>query len=137
MDNWSTVNPNDPAIQYSITPILQNSSNPTIHLSINPLFMKHEIIKRTFVVVAYDIADDKRRALLHRRLKRFGLGVQYSVFECVLDPDRRREMKEMVRLTIKPKRGDRVRYYHLCESCRQRIQATDAITDQEAPALFV
>jgi CRISPR-associated protein Cas2 len=98
--------------------------------------LKHQLIGKIFTVVAYDIADDKRRALLHRRLKRFGLGVQYSVFECVLDPDRRREMKKMIRLTIKPKHGDRVRYYHLCESCRRRIEATDAVADQEAPALF-
>ena len=98
--------------------------------------MKHEPLTKSFVVVAYDIADDKRRALLHRRLKRFGLGVQYSVFECLLDSDRLREMKEMIRLAIKPKHGDRVRYYHLCESCRRRIEATDAVADQEAPALF-
>ncbi|MGH7598432.1 MAG: CRISPR-associated endonuclease Cas2 [bacterium] len=98
--------------------------------------MKHEPLKKTFVVVAYDIADDKRRALLHRRLKRFGLGVQYSVFECLLDPDRIREMKKIIRMTIKPKHGDRVRYYSLCESCRRRIEATDAIADQEAPAVF-
>lgn len=98
--------------------------------------MKHEPLKKTFVVVAYDITDDKRRALLHRRLKRFGLGVQYSVFECLLDPDRMREMKEAIRLAIKPKHSDRVRYYYLCESCRRRITATDAIADQEAPAVF-
>jgi CRISPR-associated protein Cas2 len=98
--------------------------------------MKHEPAKRIFVVVAYDISDDKRRTRLHAKLKTFGLAVQYSVFECLLVPDQIKAMKKMVRANVKIKQGDRVRYYHLCESCRRRIEATDAITEQDAPAVF-
>lgn len=91
---------------------------------------------KSFVVVAYDISDDKRRALLHRKLKKYGLGVQYSVFECLLTQGKLQEMKKMVKSTIKKKQGDRVRYYFLCESCRKRIEATDGVIDQDKPVIF-
>lgn len=98
--------------------------------------MKHEPTTKNFIVVAYDISDDQRRARLHKKLKTFGLAAQYSVFECLLNHEQRQQMKKMVRENIKTKAGDRVRYYHLCESCRRRIEATDAVADQEAPAVF-
>ncbi|MCI0694030.1 CRISPR-associated endonuclease Cas2 [candidate division KSB1 bacterium] len=98
--------------------------------------MKHDLTRRIFVVVAYDISDDKRRTLLHKKLKAFGLAVQYSVFECLLNRDQIKVMKKMISATIKTKAGDRVRYYYLCESCRRRIQATDAVTPQDAPVVF-
>ncbi len=87
--------------------------------------------------MAYDICDEKRLALLHRRMKRFGMGVQYSVFECLLNPPQLKELKKMIHSTIKKKQGDRVRFYFLCESCRKRIQATDGVAKQDAPAIFV
>lgn len=90
-----------------------------------------------FVVVAYDISDDRRRARLHRRLKKYGLAVQYSVFECLLNANQIREMKSTVNRIIRKKSGDRVRYYALCESCRQRIEATDEIIDPGRPAIFI
>lgn len=93
--------------------------------------------RKLFLVVCYDISDDKRRARLYRKLKKYGIGVQFSVFECLLTRSRIAEMKKMVKETIKPKQGDRVRYYMLCESCRKRIEATDRIVDQDAAVIFV
>lgn len=75
-----------------------------------------------FIVVAYDITDDRRRTRLHKRLKGFGTPVQYSVFECLLDERQFRDMNAMVRKTIHG-RQDFVRYYSLCESCRTKIKA--------------
>lgn len=98
--------------------------------------MKHEPAKKTFIVVAYDISDDKRRTLLHKKLKAYGLAVQYSVFECLLARDQIKHMKKMIAETIQTQAGDRVRYYNLCESCRGRIQATDGVIRQDAPAVF-
>jgi CRISPR-associated protein Cas2 len=115
---------------------LLGSINPTIHYPNNPFIHETRSSRKTFVVVAYDIADDKRRALLHRRLKAFGLAVQYSVFECLLNREQIQKMKTMIQGIIKTKAGDRVRYYYLCESCRSRIQATDAVHRHEAPAVF-
>ena len=98
--------------------------------------MKPQPRRKTFIVVAYDITDDRRRARLHKKLKTYGLGVQYSVFECLLVPEQFKAMQKMVRQNLKTKQGDRVRYYQLCESCRQRIQATDGVARQDAPVVF-
>jgi len=38
-------------------------------------------------VIAYDIADHKRLAKVARACEDFGVRVQYSIFECHLDPD--------------------------------------------------
>jgi CRISPR-associated protein Cas2 len=76
-----------------------------------------------FVVVVYDISDDRRRTRLHNALLNFGSPVQYSVFECILDGDRLAEMKKAVRRVIKPRR-DRVRFYYLCETCLARTEVT-------------
>jgi CRISPR-associated protein Cas2 len=98
--------------------------------------LKHAPSTKSFVVVAYDISDDKRRTRLHKKLKAYGLAVQYSVFECLLNRDQIKQMKKMIQDHIKTTAGDRVRYYSLCESCRARIQATDGVTPQDAPAVF-
>ena len=76
-----------------------------------------------FVVVVYDISDDRRRTKLHNTLLNYGSPVQYSVFECILEGKRLAEMKEAVGRVIKPRR-DRVRFYYLCESCLARTEVT-------------
>ena len=74
-----------------------------------------------FIVVTYDIPDDRRRTRLHKRLKDFGDPVQYSVFECNLEPEMTKKMKAMVRKTIRVK-SDKVRYYQLCAGCCAKIE---------------
>ncbi len=81
--------------------------------------MKH------FIVVSYDIPDDKRRTRLHKALTNFGTPVQYSVFECLLTPKQQSQMDKTVRRIIKPTL-DSVRYYPLCMECRAKITTTAA-----------
>ncbi len=76
-----------------------------------------------FVVVVYDISDNKRRTKLHKRLQDYGTPVQYSVFECVLPAEDVEKMKRVVAKIIRP-RKDHVRYYVLCHACRQRVVVT-------------
>ena len=76
-----------------------------------------------FVVVAYDIPDDRRRERLHKVLLDYGTPVQYSVFECLLEEKQLARMKRAVRRVIKP-RLDHVRYYHLCAACQGRVETT-------------
>jgi CRISPR-associated protein Cas2 len=38
------------------------------------------------IAVSYDVPDDRRRTKLAHNLKDFGVRVQYSVFECLLEP---------------------------------------------------
>ena len=42
---------------------------------------------RMLIVLAYDIADPKRLARVAKACEDFGVRVQYSIFECHLDPD--------------------------------------------------
>ena len=76
-----------------------------------------------FVLVVYDISNDRRRTKLHDALLSFGTPVQYSVFECIVDPKRLKKMKETAMRTIKP-RKDRVRFYYLCQTCLARTEVT-------------
>ncbi len=76
-----------------------------------------------FVVVVYDISNDRRRTRLHNVLKNFGTPVQYSVFECIVEGKRLEKMKEAIRRVIKPRR-DRVRFYYLCQTCLDKTEVT-------------
>mgnify|MGYP001827969673 FL=1 len=76
-----------------------------------------------FIVVAYDIPDDRRRERLHKVLISYGTPVQYSVFECLLEDKELERLKRAVRRVIKP-RLDHVRYYYLCGSCQGRVETT-------------
>jgi len=90
-----------------------------------------------FIVVSYDISDDRRRTRLHQTLKNFCTPVQYSVFECILDEGQLRRMKEVVGKVIK-KDTDLVRYYSLCKSCQRNIEATaHAMVTQSVRTLVI
>ena len=82
-------------------------------------------MEKHFVVVAYDIPDDRRRTKLHDLLLDYGTPVQYSLFECLLGEKEIERMKRRVSKVIKP-RLDQVRYYHLCAVCQARIETTSA-----------
>lgn len=40
--------------------------------------------KKNFIVVAYDVSDDRRRSHVVKLLEKVGIRVNYSVFECML-----------------------------------------------------
>lgn len=74
-----------------------------------------------FVVVAYDVRSNKRRARLHRRLKSHLPRTQKSIFE---GPGEARDLKEIraaIRKAIDPE-TDTVRIYHLCARCFPRTE---------------
>lgn len=52
---------------------------------------------RRFTLVAYDIADDKRRDRIAKVLLGFGDRVQYSVFCCTLSPREKIQLKDKLR----------------------------------------
>jgi CRISPR-associated protein Cas2 len=76
-----------------------------------------------FIVVVYDISDDKRRTKLHNALMNYGSPVQYSVFECLLKDENVDKMKAHVERVIH-ERQDRVRYYYLCQACLAKTEVT-------------
>jgi CRISPR-associated protein Cas2 len=74
-----------------------------------------------FVVVAYDIAHDKRRLKVMKMMQGYGEHVQESVFECDLKPVVYRKMTARLKKLINLEQ-DNVRIYHLCAADINRIQ---------------
>jgi len=74
-----------------------------------------------FVVVAYDIASDRRRNKVAKILAGYGERVNLSVFECEFKkPETLVALKGKLKEVIKPKK-DHIRYYTICMECRAKI----------------
>lgn len=89
---------------------------------------------KSFVLVVYDIPDDRRRTKLHDRLLDFGSPVQYSVFECLVDATEMKKMQKVILRTISVRR-DHVRIYTLCAMCRAKTWVSggqEALEDKVA-----
>ena len=70
-------------------------------------------------LVAYDIPDDGTRTQVANELENWGDRVQYSVFECDLDPARCLLMVERLRKLICAK--DNIRIYRICQACAGEV----------------
>jgi len=81
--------------------------------------------KKIFVVVSYDIPDDKRRTRVCKLLKNYGAHVQYSVFECHLKRRDYHDMRHRLLELILP-RQDNVRFYFLSQDDVARIESLGA-----------
>ncbi|GIW04717.1 MAG: CRISPR-associated endoribonuclease Cas2 1 [Thermomicrobiales bacterium] len=77
-----------------------------------------------FLVVAYDISDDRRRARMHALLLGYGIPVQESVFECELRPAQLTRLKARVRRLARPG-TDRIAFYTLCPRCHATAEDLD------------
>jgi CRISPR-associated protein Cas2 len=71
---------------------------------------------KQFLVVAYDIADDKRRARISKTLVQFGLRCNESVFECLLTEAKIRLLKQQLS-KLADTQEDIILYYYLCLPC--------------------
>lgn len=69
-----------------------------------------------FVVITYDIMDDKRRTRVAKTMEDFGTRVQYSVFECILEKDILDELINELTRHINHEE-DSIRFYILCKGC--------------------
>ena len=73
-----------------------------------------------YVLVSYDIVENKTRNRVMEFLKNFGERIQLSVFECDLEEPRYRKMKDGLDKLI-GKKTDRVRLYPLCRGCLDSV----------------
>lgn len=90
-----------------------------------------------FVVVAYDIVDDRRRQRVAKILEGYGERVNLSVFECELKERQFEGLQKKVNQLI-DREEDRVRYYELCLDCRRRILVNGEVVPLEPqPLVFV
>ncbi len=69
---------------------------------------------KQFVLVAYDISNDKRRLKIMKALEDYGRRVQYSVFECHLGVKEIERLKKRLLPLVNPKDWDSIRFYYLC-----------------------
>ena len=89
-----------------------------------------------FVVVCYDIPDDKRRTRVGKTLEGFGYRVQKSVFECEVEPELFKKMRTRVAKVTDPEE-DSVRYYFLCQRCLSKIHVSGPGEVQREKPFFV
>ncbi|HOO44778.1 MAG TPA: CRISPR-associated endonuclease Cas2 [Deltaproteobacteria bacterium] len=94
-----------------------------------------------FVLITYDVSvtDAGGQARLRRVAKvckDYGQRVQFSVFECIVDPAQWVALKHMLIDEIDPTR-DSLRFYYLGSNWRRRVEHVGAKegVDQEGPLI--
>ena len=71
-------------------------------------------------LITYDITDPKRLNNTRRFLKEFGLRTQKSVFECDIDEEAIRRIRNYCRERLDLS-SDAVRIYKICSRCINRV----------------
>jgi len=91
---------------------------------------------RAFYVLAYDIADDKRRRKIARLCEAVAERVQYSVFEAYLTEA---ELEKLLKKTSRWMQTgqDSLRVYTLCASCRNKARTHGLGQITSPPALTI
>jgi CRISPR-associated protein Cas2 len=90
-----------------------------------------------FVLVSYDIPDDKRRTKIAKIMEDYGQRVQYSVFECELSAKHLAKLlKELKGVMVEAE--DSIRVYRLCAECVKEIKALgQAKPPAEEPVVYI
>ena len=94
-----------------------------------------------FVLVSYDVKTSepggpRRLRRVAKVCKNYGQRVQYSVFECIVDPAQWTVLKQELMNEIDEK-ADSLRFYFLGSNWRRRVEhigAKEAV-DQEGPLI--
>ncbi len=76
--------------------------------------------KKIFCVIAYDVADDKRRVRIVKVLEKYGVRVNFSVFECMFTESQYLKVQQLLKEKMKEKE-DTIVYYPICVNCFTRI----------------
>ncbi len=77
--------------------------------------------RRQWLVVSYDVEDDRRRDRVMKAIAGHGERAQYSVFECEVRPAEVDALEARLRELIDP-RVDDVRLYLLCKHCLGKVR---------------
>ena len=92
------------------------------------------------VLISYDVASDdtgqRRLRRVARACKDFGQRVQYSVFECIVDPAQWTKLKERLVSEINPEK-DSLRFYYLGSNYKHRVEHIGAkpSIEQDGPLI--
>ena len=92
-----------------------------------------------FVVICYDITNDRRRYRIEKAILNVGYRVQESVFEAHLSQKLFIELKNNIR-NLMDQEQDNLRYYSICKNCIQAVD-TDGVgmppDDHEELSIFI
>ena len=92
------------------------------------------------VLISYDVASDdtgqRRLRRVARACKDYGQRVQYSVFECIVDPAQWTKLKERLVSEINPEK-DSLRFYYLGSNYKHRVEHIGAkpSVEQDGPLI--
>ncbi|WP_218080768.1 CRISPR-associated endonuclease Cas2 [Anthocerotibacter panamensis] len=75
-----------------------------------------------FLIVAYDISNDRRRTKVHKVLKSYGEWTQFSLFECRLTDKDYTKLRLRLQKLLDPE-VDAVRFYFLCLGCEGKVES--------------
>lgn len=94
-----------------------------------------------FVLVSYDVATtdaggQRRLRRVAKACRNYGQRVQYSVFECIVDPAQWTMLRQRLIDEIDPN-SDSLRFYFLGSNWRHRVEHIGAkpSVDQEGPLI--
>ena len=89
-----------------------------------------------FIIVAYDIVENKRRTKIMKTLKGYGFHVQKSVFECFLNERQLLRLKGIIGGLI-DENEDSVRFYRLPEDLSAQVEILGQGEVSKNPILIV
>jgi CRISPR-associated protein Cas2 len=95
-----------------------------------------------FVLVSYDVSTDdaegrRRLRTISKTCKNYGQRVQFSVFECIVDPAQWAALRARLIDTMDSEK-DSLRFYFLGSNWKRRVEHVGAkpSIDQEGPLVF-
>ena len=89
-----------------------------------------------FVIVSYDISEDKRRTKIHDILCSYGQWMQYSLFECNLTKTEYAKLRSRLDKIIDDN-SDSIRFYFLCNCCQKKIERIGGEVVRDETVFFV
>ena len=93
-------------------------------------------VERSFYLLAYDIANDRRRQKIARLCEAMAERVQESVFEAYLSQAELDKLLKKIGRVLK-KEEDSLRIYLLCASCRSKVRLFGVGKVTPAPGVVI
>jgi len=91
---------------------------------------------KLYIVVCYDIIDDRKRAKVAKVMQSYGVRVQKSVFDCRITYHQYMKMRRQLEKVIDFEE-DSIRYYSLCSRCQSAVQVSGLSTKTEFDDIII
>lgn len=86
--------------------------------------------RKTFIVIAYDVTDDKRRGKVIKAIEKYGTRINKSVYECMVTKSQYERLLESLEKIIKSGE-DQLAIYPLCLDCYAKTKYIPKITQKD------